>query len=68
MAPLSIFSSIGAGAVVLPGIEVGQHAMVGAGAVVTKDVPDNGLVYGNPATLHGYMDDSRNRVDTPPNK
>ena len=48
-------ASIGAGAVVLPGVTVGRWAMVGAGAVVTHDVPDYGLVWGNPARLHGYV-------------
>ncbi|MEK7592364.1 MAG: acyltransferase [Patescibacteria group bacterium] len=42
-------ASIGAGAVILPGITIGENAMVGAGAVVTKDVPDNTTVIGNPA-------------------
>ena len=48
-------ASIGAGAVILPGVTVGDFAMVGAGAVVTHDVPAHGLVYGNPACLHGYV-------------
>jgi acetyltransferase-like isoleucine patch superfamily enzyme len=48
-------ASIGAGAVVLPGVTIGQFAMVGAGAVVTRDVPPHGLVYGNPARLHGFV-------------
>jgi UDP-3-O-[3-hydroxymyristoyl] glucosamine N-acyltransferase len=48
-------ASIGAGAVILPGVTVGESAMVGAGAVVTRDVPAHGLVYGNPARLHGYV-------------
>jgi acetyltransferase-like isoleucine patch superfamily enzyme len=47
--------SIGAGAVVLPGVTIGEFALVGAGAVVTQDVPSHGLVYGNPARLHGYV-------------
>jgi acetyltransferase-like isoleucine patch superfamily enzyme len=47
-------ASIGAGTVVLPGVTVGEFAMVGAGAVVTRDVPKHGLVYGIPAHLHGY--------------
>jgi acetyltransferase-like isoleucine patch superfamily enzyme len=50
-------ASIGAGAVVLPGITVGRWAMVAAGAVVTRDVPDHGLVAGNPARLRGYACD-----------
>jgi UDP-2-acetamido-3-amino-2,3-dideoxy-glucuronate N-acetyltransferase len=48
-------ASIGAGAVILPGVTVGKFAMVGAGSVVTRDVPAHGLVYGNPAYLHGYV-------------
>lgn len=42
---------IGAGAMVLPGVTVGENAIVGAGSVVTKDVPDNGVVAGVPAKL-----------------
>ena len=42
-------ASIGAGAVILPGIVLGAGCMVGAGAVVTKDVPNNVTVKGNPA-------------------
>ncbi len=48
-------ASIGAGAVLLPSIKIGEFAMVGAGSVVTKDVPDYGLVYGNPARLVSYI-------------
>lgn len=46
---LSEGCSIGAGAVLLPGIRVGKYASIGAGAVVTKDVPDGMIVVGNPA-------------------
>ena len=42
---------VGAGAVVLPGIIIGENALVGAGSVVTKDVPDNAIVVGNPAKI-----------------
>ena len=48
-------ASIGAGAVILPGVTIGEFAMIGAGALVTHDVPSHGLVYGNPARLHGYV-------------
>ena len=47
-------AAIGARAVVLPDVTVGRFALVGAGAVVIKDVPDYGLVVGNPARLIGY--------------
>lgn len=48
-------ASLGGGAVILPGIRVGRGAMVGAGAVVTKDVPANAIVVGNPARIRGYV-------------
>jgi acetyltransferase-like isoleucine patch superfamily enzyme len=48
-------ASIGANATVICGVTVGRHAMVAAGAVVTRDVPDHGLVLGNPARLAGYV-------------
>lgn len=52
-------ASIGAGAVVLPGLKIGAHAMVGAGAVVTHDVPARAIVSGNPARIVGYVDTER---------
>lgn len=42
-------ASIGGGAVILPGVTIGENAMIGAGAVVTKDVQANSIVYGCPA-------------------
>lgn len=47
-------SSIGAGAVILPGVTIGYGAMVGAGSVVVGDVPANATVVGNPARIIGY--------------
>ena len=44
-------SQVGAGAVVIPGIKIGKWSLVAAGAVVTRDVPDNVLVLGNPARV-----------------
>lgn len=49
-------ASIGANATMLPGISIGRGAMIGAGAVVTKDVPANAVVAGNPARIVGYTD------------
>lgn len=48
-------ASIGANATIVCGTTLGQNAFVGAGAVVTKDVPDYAMVYGNPAQIRGYM-------------
>jgi len=48
-------ASIGANATIVCGITIGQYAFVGAGSVVTKDIPDYGLVMGNPARLTGWM-------------
>ena len=47
-------ASIGANATILPGITIGQNAMVGAGAVVTRSVPPNAIVVGNPARITSY--------------
>lgn len=48
-------ASIGANATILPGIEIGPGAMIGAGAVVTRSVPPNAVVAGNPARIKGYV-------------
>ncbi len=57
-------ASIGANATILPGIRIGAHAMVGAGAVVTRSVPPNSIVCGNPARIMGYSGvRSRPRAD-----
>jgi len=48
-------ASIGAHATIVCGITIGEWAMVGAGAVVTKSVPDFGIVIGNPARLYGFV-------------
>ncbi len=48
-------ASIGANATILPGINIGRKAMIGAGAVVTRDVPPNAIAVGNPAYITGYV-------------
>lgn len=48
-------ASIGANSTLLPCITVGKWAMIGAGSVVTRDVPNYAVVYGNPAKVRGYM-------------
>lgn len=54
-------ASIGAGATMLPGVTIGRNAMVAAGAVVTRSVPPNAIVVGNPAKIVGYVDADRNK-------
>ena len=48
-------ASIGANATLLPGITIGKNALIGAGAVVTKNVPENAIMVGNPAVFKGYV-------------
>jgi len=48
-------ASIGANATIVCGVTIGRWAMIGSGSVVTRDVPDYGLVWGNPARLHGFV-------------
>ncbi len=52
-------ASIGANATILPGLTIGVSAMVGAGAVVTRNVPPYAIVVGNPARIHGYVSAGR---------
>jgi UDP-2-acetamido-3-amino-2,3-dideoxy-glucuronate N-acetyltransferase len=48
-------ASIGAGSVVVCGVTLGEYAMVGAGSVVTRNVPAHALVFGNPARIRGFV-------------
>ncbi|MBN1974563.1 MAG: WxcM-like domain-containing protein [Sedimentisphaerales bacterium] len=52
---IKIGASIGANATILPGITIGRNAMIGGGAVVTRDVPPNAIAVGNPAYINGYV-------------
>jgi acetyltransferase-like isoleucine patch superfamily enzyme len=49
--------SIGANATILGGIKIGEYALIGAGSVVTKDIPAFALVYGNPAKVMGKVNE-----------
>jgi acetyltransferase-like isoleucine patch superfamily enzyme len=51
-------ASIGSGCTILANVTIGENAIVGAGSVVTKDVPPNSIVFGNPARVHRYIDQS----------
>lgn len=58
-------ASIGANATILPGVTIGPNAMVAAGAVVTRDVPRNAIVKGNPARIAGYARTDTATVEPP---
>lgn len=51
-------ASVGAGSIILPDVVIGRFALIGAGSVVTKSVPDYALVYGNPARIVGYVNEA----------
>ncbi len=48
-------TSIGAGSIIMCGVTIGDYAMIGAGSVVTKNVPPHALAYGNPAKIRGFV-------------
>tara|TARA_B100000965_G_scaffold406293_1_gene444451 strand:- start:2337 stop:2903 length:567 start_codon:yes stop_codon:yes gene_type:complete len=56
-------ATIGANATIVCGITIGRYALIGAGAVVTKDVPDFALVYGNPAKKIGWVSKLGNKLN-----
>jgi len=59
-------ATIGANATLLPGVTIGRHAFVAAGAVVSRDVPDYALVVGVPARQEGWMSRHGQRLDPAP--
>lgn len=59
-------ASVGARSVILPGVTIGKWALIGAGSVVTKDVPDFALVYGNPAKQYGWVNKEGMKVEEKP--
>lgn len=56
-------ATLGANSTIMCGIRIGMNAMVGAGSVVTTDVPDHALVFGNPAHQHGWVCDCGTKLD-----
>jgi UDP-2-acetamido-3-amino-2,3-dideoxy-glucuronate N-acetyltransferase len=56
-------ATLGANSTIVCGVTIGRYAFVGAGAVVTRDVPDFALVLGNPARVAGWMCACGNRID-----
>ncbi|WP_026462945.1 acyltransferase [Adhaeribacter aquaticus] len=56
--------SLGANATILGGVTIGEFAIIGAGSVVTKDVPPYALVRGNPAKVVGWVDTEGNKINT----
>jgi UDP-2-acetamido-3-amino-2,3-dideoxy-glucuronate N-acetyltransferase len=59
-------ASVGAQSVVVTGITVGEWALVGAGSIVTRDVPDHALVYGQPARIKGWVCACARRLELRP--
>jgi acetyltransferase-like isoleucine patch superfamily enzyme len=58
------FVYISYGAIILPGVTVGDHCLIGAGAVVTKDVPEGSVVAGNPArVLRSMTQDEQDKIE-----
>ena len=51
--------TIGGNSTILPGVKIGRGAIIGAGSVVTKNVPENSVVYGNPAKIAGNVNEKR---------
>ena len=52
-------ASIGAGCIILPGVTIGSYALIGAGSIVTKNIPDYAIAVGQPARIIGYVTDSK---------
>ncbi|MEH7130271.1 acyltransferase [Neobacillus drentensis] len=56
-------ASIGANSTIIAGNKIGKYAMVGAGSVVTKDIPNNSLWYGNPSKFKAFICDCGNKLN-----
>jgi len=53
-------ATVGANATIICGVTIGEYALIGAGAVITKDVPDYALIVGNPGKQIGWVDKEGN--------
>lgn len=56
-------ASIGANSTILAGTKIGKYVMTGIGSVITKDIPDYALVYGNPARIKGWVDEDGEKLE-----
>jgi len=56
-------AAIGANSTILGGVTIGKYSMTGIGSVITKDIPDYALVYGNPAIIKGWVDEMGNKLE-----
>lgn len=55
-------ATIGANATIICGVTIGEYSLIGAGSVVTKDIPSYSLAYGNPARIHGHVNENGEKV------
>jgi UDP-2-acetamido-3-amino-2,3-dideoxy-glucuronate N-acetyltransferase len=55
-------ASIGAGSIILGGLEIGEYSMIGAGTLVTKNVPSRALIYGNPPEIKAWLNDDGSKM------
>ena len=55
-------ATIGAGAIILGGLNIGEYSLIAAGAIVTKDIPDRALVVGNPARIVSWVNDDGSKM------
>lgn len=60
---LEEWASVGANSTIIAGVTIGRYAMIGAGSVVTKNIPNNTLWYGNPASFKGYICNCGEKLD-----
>jgi UDP-2-acetamido-3-amino-2,3-dideoxy-glucuronate N-acetyltransferase len=61
-------ASLGASTTVLAGVTIGKYAMTGIGSIVTRNVPDHALVFGNPARIQGWVDEQGRKLKSSGNK